>query len=750
MNIALDRALQQNRQFDSLSRVVRESTLLSNKSFVYDQLSNLTATTNQAGRVWSTYYDALSRPIVQTRPSGAYEETAYSSAGHRLGFSNAKGKETLFDVDKMGRVTKITNPLNNETSFSYDLNGNVTAKTNALEEVTSYYYDSMNRVTNIVHQSKQKASFEYNLAGELTAEKAENTESQFAYDSMGEIIQSSNSVFSVPSVVNYSYNLNGNRTGLTLGDLTVNYTYNAENLTTNITFTIPSTNSTPMIYSSSFDYDDALRLSDIKYANNVEGTFAYDAENRVVGFTYKTNSIAFIDHTIIRNEQGFKTHQLIDAGLIPLFPENQRKISTYNDVDQLTSEQIQTDTGWTDTDYTWNANGCLTKLSLDPILTNNNISLDYDYNNRLVGSTKNTDSAEYIYDASGARVARIFTDDTTSTTNFFIIDHTDSLKRPLAETDVSGNILRYYIWNGFMLLAHIDISENQNPTVVFYHQDELGNTLALTDSDGQITDQFAYMPYGSTRHQPTALSTFTLRPSPFLWLGGYGVFYEPELDIHLTVHRAYSADLRRFISPDPLGIDSFPNLYAYANMNPLAFIDPWGLCAEGNYSAFVSGGEYAFPSLQNWFPETYDFIAEPARNFTQNIINIRNQYIVGPMNNFFGVTDEDLKSSEAFGDILISGMSLAMMTQTGVVKPSISKIKPALRKAHKITGKLPKGTKSRLGGIQRGTSTKGYRFDPPHSSASAGSPDASYHINVWDYTKLKRKAGGLKISIPIE
>nr|MDA3798966.1 hypothetical protein [Kiritimatiellia bacterium] len=352
---------------------------------------------------------------------------------------------------------------------------------------------------------------------------------------------------------------------------------------------------------SSFDYDDALRLSDIKYANNVEGTFDYDAESRVVGFTYKTNNIAFIDHTIIRNEQGFKTHQLIDAGLIPLFPENQRKISTYNDVDQLTSEQIQTDAGWLDADYTWNANGCLSSIE-------NEQTYEYDYNNRLIESIKGVNSAEYIYDASGARVARIFTDDTTSTTNFFIIDHTDSLKRPLAETDAEGNILRYYIWNGYMLLAHIDISENQNPTVTFYHQDELGNTLALTDSNGQVTDQFAYMPYGSTRHQvsPFTLhpSPFSRRPSPFLWLGGYGVFYEPELDIHLTVHRAYSADLRRFISPDPLGIDSFPNLYAYANMNPLFFIDPWGLCADGD----PLGREDRYAERSQYLQDTREYI----------------------------------------------------------------------------------------------------------------------------------------------
>ena len=514
--------------------------------------------------------------------SGAYEETAYSLAGYRIGFSNAKGKETIFDVDKMGRITKITNPISHETAFSYDLSGNLATKTNALEEVTGYSYDSMNRVTNIVHESEEKADFEYNLAGNLTSKNTKSTKNVFVYDSMGRIIQSSNSVLSVSSVVNYTYDLNGNRTSLTVGDLSVDYSYNSENLTTNLAFSVSSVSSVV-----NYSYDDALRLSTISYDNGVNGAFDYDAENRVTGFTYKTNNTAFIDHTIIRNEQGFKTHQLIDAGLIPLLPANQRKISTYNDFDQLTSEQIQTDSGWIDTDYTWNANGCLTTVE-------NEQTYDYDYNNRLVETTKGADSAEYLYDASGARVARIFTDSTSSTTNFFIIDYTDSLKRPLAETDADGNIIRYYIWNGFMLLAHIDIIENQNPSVVYYHQDELGNTLALTNSDGEVTDQFAYMPYGTTRHQPTAFSTFNIHNSAFLWLGGYGVFYEPELDIHLTVHRAYSANLRRFISPDPLGIDAFPNLYAYANMNPLAFIDPWGLCAElsvwgGFWSGFGEG-----------------------------------------------------------------------------------------------------------------------------------------------------------------
>jgi hypothetical protein len=49
---------------------------------------------------------------------------------------------------------------------------------------------------------------------------------------------------------------------------------------------------------------------------------------------------------------------------------------------------------------------------------------------------------------------------------------------------------------------------------------------------------------------------------------------------YLTRHRLYSPVLRRFLSTDPLGIDGGLNLYAYANGNPLAYIDPLGLCAS--------------------------------------------------------------------------------------------------------------------------------------------------------------------------
>jgi RHS repeat-associated protein len=117
----------------------------------------------------------------------------------------------------------------------------------------------------------------------------------------------------------------------------------------------------------------------------------------------------------------------------------------------------------------------------------------------------------------------------------------------------------------------------------------LGSTLALTDEAGTVTDQFAYSPYGQL------LSRTGTTATPFQWLGGYGVYYDSVSDLHLTLHRAYSAEQRRFIGIDPLGIDGFANLYAYGDLNPLAFVDPYGLCAE-------SGSSYEVPVLSNYTP----------------------------------------------------------------------------------------------------------------------------------------------------
>ncbi len=333
----------------------------------------------------------------------------------------------------------------------------------------------------------------------------------------------------------------------------VGYSYDDENRLESVT--TKYTNDTK---TTSFAYDGASRLTGMSYPNGVNSTFGYDAESRILEYSYSSGSSNFLRHVIQRDPRGFKTIEDTYAGLLPNFTNEVHQTRTHNDADQLLS------TG--DTDYQYNANGCLTSS----VTSAQSVDYSYDFDNRLTSAN----DVEYLYDASGVRVARIAGVSPAAVTNYFVVDYTDPLKRPLAETDSNGTITRYYIWAGFQLLAHIEA----DGTTRYYHSDEIGSTLALTDETGTVTDQFTYSPYGQAIGRTGSTET------PFQWLGGYGVYYDSDTDLHLTLHRAYSAHQKRFISSDPMGIDGGVNLYAYGNLNPLAFVDPYGLCAEGGWN----------------------------------------------------------------------------------------------------------------------------------------------------------------------
>jgi RHS repeat-associated protein len=194
---------------------------------------------------------------------------------------------------------------------------------------------------------------------------------------------------------------------------------------------------------------------------------------------------------------------------------------------------------------------------------------EYDVDNRLIAVESPLLVAEYKYDGLG----NLLQLNEAGTIRRLVRDRADGLARPLLETDASGNPTRSWLWANGSLIAQVETG-----TVRYAHFNELGHLVALTDESGTVTDEFAYHPYGRlvARTGPTR--------TPFAYMGAHGVMRAGH-DLYLTRHRAYSANLMRFLQTDPSGLEGGLNLYAYGAGNPVFFVDILGLhITESSYS----------------------------------------------------------------------------------------------------------------------------------------------------------------------
>lgn len=266
---------------------------------------------------------------------------------------------------------------------------------------------------------------------------------------------------------------------------------------------------------------------------------------------------------------GFKATETTQAGLEALDgPALQTR--QHNTADQIQSV-AQTDPSLTNVPA-HDAAGNTTQIVVSARGQTFTTLYRYDYNSRLLSATRlrngpqgesvTTSVTQLEYDGVGL-LSRI-TDN--GVVRRLVRDRTDQLARPVLETDGSGNVVRWFVWANGRLLAQV----GSNSVIRVPHFDELGRLLAFTDNNGALTDEYAYQPYGRLVGHSGATDT------PFAWLGAYGVWYAGN-GLYLARHRAYDANLMRFVQADPLGLLGGYNLYLYAQANPIAFLDVLGL-----------------------------------------------------------------------------------------------------------------------------------------------------------------------------
>ncbi|CAM3443777.1 hypothetical protein SABR111722_09300 [Saccharibacillus brassicae] len=147
------------------------------------------------------------------------------------------------------------------------------------------------------------------------------------------------------------------------------------------------------------------------------------------------------------------------------------------------------------------------------------------------------------------------------------------LSQVLMETDTAGTPQARYVY-GLGLIGREDAAGKYQT----YHYDLRGSTVALTDEQGQVTDTYTYDMYGERLSHEGASS------QPFQYNGRDGVQTDVN-GLYQMRARYYNPAIKRFVNRDVLsgGISNglTMNRYAYVNGNPVSYIDPFGLSADG-------------------------------------------------------------------------------------------------------------------------------------------------------------------------
>ena len=599
-------------QFDVRGNVVKEINPLSqNIIYTYDANGNGETITDAEGRRVTYEYDTLDRKTKATDALGFYEQYTYSTQGMLATKRDKKGRLTSYEYDALGQMTKVIQPDGAFTQATYDANGNIATTTDRKNQTVTYTYNAINQMTEQEDAVGRKWKFTYDANGNmLTRTLPSNKVTSYTYDNLDRVTQVQ---YPDSQTVNYTYDANGNRLSMQDAQGTTNYTYDELNRLTQVTDSFgnsigytfhPIGTLKELIYPDNkkvtYSYDNAGRLDSLSdwlgdetsysrddsgltklvtYGNGTTVEKDYDASGRLTSLSNKTGATTISSHVMTLDPVGNPTNIAAD---IPLLPGNLGKAAEmlYDSSNRLTSIDTKP--------ITHDVDGRITAddTNIDPI--------SYAYNAQdlitsVINNSVTTD--EYTYDGDGKRIART----TGGQTTRYVQDPTGGdLYSLLAETNSTNGIQHYYVY-GEGLVSQIRGTDHK-----YYHFDQSGNTLALTNDSGMITDKYAYEPFGNTTMDGTS-------HNPFRFVGQYGVMDDGN-GLHHMRARYYKADMRRFMSLDALyGQVTDPmalNRYQYVSGNPMVGVDPSGYCEM--FSLEYGSCSY---ELANGYVESLKFIA---------------------------------------------------------------------------------------------------------------------------------------------
>ena len=399
---------------------------------------------------------------------------------------------------------------------AYTPDGLLASLTDANSNATNFTYDGLDRllVTTYPDSSLDKETLSYDADSNVLSRVTRKGDTiSFAYDTLNRVCTKAIATSATPCATSSA-------------NSTVFYAYDLAGRPTGVSdnsasLTVPT--GTGASYTTSTSYDALNRPTNVSWTTIVAQTtpsaasvtfgHGYDGNNRRITQTANDNSWWSYPTTS-------------NVTYIP------NALNQYSKVGAVTP--------------TYDGNG---NLTYDGTYT-----YGYDAENRLTSVTQGgTTVATYAYDSQGRRKSKTV----GTTTTLFV---TDADNREVLEYDgTSGATQRWYAYGQGSndVLNQMNVAAGTRETMI---PDIQGSILAALDSGGTLT-KTGYQSYGES---PTAIGTFryaAMRIDPET----SGLYYDRA--------RMYSPTWGRFLQPDPIGYAGGANLYAYANNDPIDFVD---------------------------------------------------------------------------------------------------------------------------------------------------------------------------------
>jgi RHS repeat-associated protein len=503
--------------------------------------------TNSANQSVNYEYSALNEVLKITDPLGSITEFTYDPNGNPLTVKDPRQKIISYTYDSMDRLQTRTDQLQGGSSvesYGYDLKGNVVRFTDRRGKITVYGCDNLDRLNFIgfgetaVGVYESTINYTYDAGNRLlTAVDSLSGTIVLNYDSFDRVL----TLTTPQGAISYTYDKVGRRKTMTVpGQAVVNYTYdNADRL-------ISVSQGTATV---SLAYDEADRLATQILPNGVVAEFDYDLVSQLTRITYKLGDSILGNLTYEYDQVG---RRIDFAGSYSRTSLPQTVASTtYNDANRLSERESL--------NLSYDANGNLTSDGTNTYV--------WDARNQLISITGAV-TASFQYDAFGRRINKTINGQSMG----FLYDGADVVQEQSGGSP-AANLL---VGDLDSLFTRAD-GVNSQALIT----DGLGSTLALLDSAGTLQTEYTYEPFGKTTisgAQSGNQTQYTGREND-----GTGLYF--------LRARYYSPTLQRFISEDPLRLESGDtNFYSYVSNDPINWRDPLGLEKESGWLDGIQAG----------------------------------------------------------------------------------------------------------------------------------------------------------------